>query len=364
MRTSLLMVAVVLAVGISGAAHGAERPHYDITLRVSPDAGTIEARVEITSPGASSFVLGRDLALTRVLADDVRNTVREQPPHATDGTREVILSGSIPTRLVVEYAGPIRAESYPRLVSQVNAVRPTLVELASYVAWYPRLPHAGSFTFRLVADLPEGFVTVTNARAATDPVTRDDRVTTEWLSRGPVSDIALVAAKGLRTYTRPGDNSAAVEVYASTLPAAYVESMASDISSTLGLLTAFAGAPPPEDLVRVVYSPRPGWGYVRPPLIVVSEESAALAMDRRDGRARDLRYIAHEVAHYWWHLADTNTPEDWINEGLAEYSALLVSRTLFGTEFADALLEDYRQRSENGTTSLGDSRNRQRVARS
>jgi hypothetical protein len=102
--------------------------------------------------------------------------------------------------------------------------------------------------------------------------------------------------------------------------------------------------------VRVVYSPRPGWGYVRTPLIVVSEESALAGRRQKFGRARDLRYVAHEVAHYWWHMADTGTPADWLNEGLAEYSAFLVAGELVGREFADLLLEEYRERSATSAT--------------
>ena len=55
------MLAVILAVGVTGAANGAERPHYDVRVRLDPDAGTLDAHVEITAPGTTSFVLGRDL---------------------------------------------------------------------------------------------------------------------------------------------------------------------------------------------------------------------------------------------------------------------------------------------------------------
>jgi aminopeptidase N len=49
----------------------------------------------------------------------------------------------------------------------------------------------------------------------------------------------------------------------------------------------------------------------------------------------------HEVAHYW-SRADTRTADDWINEGLAEFSALLVSEQTAGKEFADLLLNEYK----------------------
>jgi hypothetical protein len=126
--------------------------------------------------------------------------------------------------------------------------------------------------------------------------------------------------------------------------------MKNDLATAVGALVEITGAPLPLDLVRVVYSPRPGWGYVRRPLIVVSEEAARAARADRFGRARDLRYVAHEVAHCWWQMADASTPDDWINEGLAEYSAFLASGRIFGAEFAEALLADYRLRSATSAT--------------
>lgn len=59
------------------------------------------------------------------------------------------------------------------------------------------------------------------------------------------------------------------------------------------------------------------------------------------GYARDLRLNIHEIAHYW-SMADANTPDDWLNEGLAEYSALLVSEKILGKGFYEQLLKEYR----------------------
>lgn len=50
----------------------------------------------------------------------------------------------------------------------------------------------------------------------------------------------------------------------------------------------------------------------------------------------------HEVAHFWWHLADVNR-EDWLNEGLAEFSALRMSAKQFGPERRKELLTQFLQ---------------------
>jgi hypothetical protein len=126
--------------------------------------------------------------------------------------------------------------------------------------------------------------------------------------------------------------------------------MAHDIARAVEETVEIIGAPSPTDLVRVVYAPRAGWGYVRTPLIIVSGEQARTLAGVPSGAARDLRYLAHEVAHYWWHTADMSGPEDWINEGLSEYSAYLVSRRIAGDAFGQSLLDEYRDRSASSTT--------------
>jgi aminopeptidase N len=63
-----------------------------------------------------------------------------------------------------------------------------------------------------------------------------------------------------------------------------------------------------------------------------------LTPDGLEDPVRAFRWIAHELAHLWWCRADVRTWEDWLNESLAEYSALLAVRERFGDAAADGLL--------------------------
>jgi hypothetical protein len=331
------------------AAVATERPEYAIRIRIEPPAGTIDGLVEISSPGTSRFVLSRDLRIRRVLADGRPAAFDEPSSPPEESTREVIVSGPAASRLTIEYGGTIRRDSYSPVVSLVSMVRPDLVELASYAGWYPRLAPFRSFSFQLALDLPAGFVPVTNGRELPPRASAHGREITTWRFDGPASDIVVVAAPRLRqsAVTR---GAGSVEVFAAALPQKYVDAMIEDVAAAIDAASALTGAPRPAGPVRIVYSPRPGWGYVRQPLIVVSEENALAAQSQEFGAARDLRYITHEVAHYWWHFADTSAPDDWINEGLAEYTAFIVAGKLHGAAFASRLLEDYRERSENSAT--------------
>ena len=345
LRWALALAVAVLALATL-RVEAAERPAYDLRVRLDPALGAIDAHVDISHPGSSTFLLARDLTIRRIVADGVP-TRFEEGVSDTGGARAVTVPGPPPNHLVVEYAGLLRPGSFPRLTSQVNMVGPALVELASYVTWYPRFPACGAFTFRLITDAPVAFDTVANGRLLREEEGPVGRRVSEWTSYSAASDITIVSAPGLHPAS-PARDGTQVEIYSTSLPADYVDAMTKDVSAAVRYLQRTAGASSASDPVRIVYSPRPGWGYVRQPLIVVSEENARAATSQPFGRARDLRYLAHEVAHYWWHQADAATPEDWINEGLAEYSALLACRTIVGAEFADVLVAEYAERSASG----------------
>lgn len=339
-----------LALGSSTSASAqppVAHPRLEIEAVVDPATHGLKCKALIRDAGVGSFSLARSLTIARLTVDGKPARYRREPGMA--GTEDrVSLESASGRELAVEYSGRILAEAYPPLTRQANMVSQTLVELASYVGWYPRLEGGGAFEFQLTVDVPVGFVTVTNGRLQSEK-TVGARERTTWTSFTPTSDVLLLAAPGLRkTETVRGDVT--VEVYGTRLPEDYLASMRGDLVRALGFLSEAIGAPSPTRLVRVVYSPRPGWGYVRTPLIVVSENGALAQRGEPFGPARDFRYIAHEIAHYWWHLGDTATPEDWINEGFSEYMALLASEAIVGKEFARELQQEYVERSQSSAT--------------
>jgi hypothetical protein len=351
-RSSIGFVAFApwLALGSSGPASAqppVAHPRLEIEAVVDPVSHGLRCKALIRDAGVGSFSLARGLTVERLTADGKPARYRRESAEA--GTEDRVSVESAPGReLAIEYSGRILAEAYPPLTSLVNKVSEGLVELASYVGWYPKLEGAGAFEWQLTVDVPVGFVTVTNGRLESEK-TLGARERTTWTSLTPTSDVLLLAAPGLRrSETVRGDVT--VEVYGTRLPEDYLASMRGDLVRALDLLSETIGAPSPTRLVRVAYSPRPGWGYVRTPLIVVSEDGALAQRGEPFGPARDFRYIVHEVAHYWWHLADAGSPEDWINEGFSEYMALLASEAIVGKEFVRELQQEYLERSQSSAT--------------
>jgi hypothetical protein len=66
--------------------------------------------------------------------------------------------------------------------------------------------------------------------------------------------------------------------------------------------------------VSIVLAPRSGPGYARKNFIVITQ--------LRDTASAPLTYfLCHEVSHFWSSGANASGPENWINEGFAEYVA-------------------------------------------
>ncbi|MBN2411019.1 hypothetical protein JXQ31_04950 [candidate division KSB1 bacterium] len=312
-------------------------PFYRLDVRVEPSSGKIECNVNIRPAPDSCFYLDGDLQINRIKAGG------EEVPFRRESSSKVVMDGLKHDNLQIEYSGFLN-----NVMSGVNMVNPDLVELALYATWFPILEGGALFEFELNADLPSDFITITNGRLQ-QKRQYDNRMLTAWVSFKPGFDIVLLASPHLRQVSE-NQNNTNVEIYYSKLPRDYILAKKDSLISGMAQFTTFYGPPRVKGHLRYVYSPRSGWGYSRIPLFVVSEEYALSLLQEEFGQARDFHGAAHEMAHFWWSIAPTNTPDDWINEGLAEYSGFRLSEACFGREFADLLVREYREHAAASET--------------
>lgn len=317
--------------------------HYVLNVTFNPDSGYIYSKTEIHNPADSCFLIAKCMKIHSVIADGKSVRFRLKPSALSPNSSELSVS-VIPEKITITYSGQIRASDYNMNISSRNMVCKELIELSDYIDWYPRVLNSGPFEYLIRLDLPSEFVTVTNLKPA-DRSAKGHRMITTWKSFDKSYGVTLVAAPGLKR-TVSEANGSTVEIYYDRLPESYADSLKRDLCRSVQLLTDLFGHYKKASLVRIVYSPRPAGGYARSPLLLVSEKYALEQMGSEFGYARDLRLDIHEIAHNW-SRADVNTPDDWINEGLAEFSAFLVSEELAGKPFADMLLKEYREIVQN-----------------
>ena len=359
----LFTVMILCSVFISALAQ--EKPLvtlYHLSARIDPDKSSICGIVEITNPKGLSFIIAKSLQIRKVVSDGHEVTFNQKPSQFNANSSEVTIQGVVPANLIIVYSAVILDEDFPKTVSSINMIKPGLIELSDQINWYPVMKNNQPFRCKLDIDLPGGYVSVTNLFLESQDSARD-RVLTSWESVRPVYGITLVASPGFRQ-SEFSENGQKVEIYYNKLPATYIDSMKTNLFRSMSLLTEMFGSHGAESLVRVIYSPRAAGAYARAPLIVVSENYAMEERSHEFGPARDFRLNTHEIAHYW-SRADAGSTNDWINEGLAEYSALLVSEEIIGKKFSDMMVAEYNDIVSNTPTTYsivltpGDSRDRE-----
>ncbi len=311
---------------------------YNVSVRIDPVMNLIESRTEIQNPGDSCFIITRSLKINRIIADGRNIQFQQVPSQSSDNSIEITVRTASPRNIIFEYSGQILPDSFPRSVSNLNMIRPGLVELSDYIDWYPRMKNYSPFNFELNLSMPASYLAVTNAGLSIQDF-KKSQVLTKWVSFSPVNRITLFAATDLKkAIIEKGGMT--VEIYYSKLPVSYVDSMKNSLLKAMELLTDLYGSTGSSSVVRLIYSPRPAGAYARAPIIFVSENYALEQLSQKYGMARDFRLNAHEIAHYW-SRASTSTPDDWLNEGLAEFSALLMAEKIIGHDFYKILLDEY-----------------------
>ncbi len=247
--------------------------------------------------------------------------------------------------------------------------------------WYPRASHDFTryeLTFRYPADLS---VVATGVRA-TDRTEGYERIT-KWRTPEPIRfagfnlgryqtvaldrggyHIEVCANRGMlpRPPAPPMLLPVAPPVYrhkdehpllpvplAPLNPAARMRDIAAHVSDALEFYASLFG---PAPIQKLTVAPIPGsFGQSFPGLVYLSTLSYMNKADRpapARGQYQDTFFSevldAHEVAHQWWGnlMAPASYHDEWISEGLADYSALMYLEKRKGVQAMDTVLDRYR----------------------
>jgi hypothetical protein len=161
--------------------------------------------------------------------------------------------------------------------------------------------------------------------------------------------IPIPPPPGQRQSRRPPDLMGVPVTAGIPNPASRLQQLASEISSAMEFMTAQFGPP---SLTTLTVSPIPGtFGQGFPGLIYLST-LAYLNPDDRPANARSLTQRvffsellhAHEAAHQWWGnlVTSESYQDDWIMEGLSNYSAIMFLEKRKGRGALEDVLNEYR----------------------
>jgi len=344
-RVVMLVVTVFAGSGALDAMGSAA--HYDLYLRLDPARQSIEVSGSFEWPAGDCgepmvLYLHKDMTVIRVVGGGLRSWVRHgfrpSPFFWMPDGRALILNftneGHEGSRRRVFFAYRGRITHWNEW--SANVLTPEWTELGVYLPWFPTHPDCGPFTFHLEVERVAGIEIRSTGEAKQD----GGRLVFE--GQDPTSDIVVAASPGLKTrgFETPGCQ---VWVHHVTLSTPTVEQIADDVSWIFGRFRSwFSGSV--RGRITLLQSMRErGGGYARRGFISLGGLDDEGYRGNREGYQR---YLSHELSHLWWHRAPTSTWEDWLNEGFAEYSALLVIRERFGEEAFQRRLHEKRENSK------------------
>ncbi|MGO4958289.1 M1 family aminopeptidase [Luteococcus sp. Sow4_B9] len=292
----------------------------ELWVRIDPESGDLSAEAELT--GFEGFFLHRDLDVTSS-SPGVQIEVSADVSVHLDRAHGYRITGGDKVRL--SYSGSLPSE----MADGTNVLTSDVAELSIYSAWYPVPLDLGSFTWRLHLDLPSGWTFVSNGAPGEGGSLVHD-------GTAAVGDIALAGARRF-VASRLADGVELVTC-GSVGDAAGV--LGPHIVESLSLLKSWYGEPDGLSHGRVVVTERGGYAYSRMPTVFASAEMAERLT------ARTVHTLGHELAHFWWNIAPVHGYDDWLNEALAEYSALRLTEELCGADASDKIVRGYQLEAE------------------
>ena len=322
--------------------------HYDLRLEIDPRTSFIAVSGSLAyhSPQhqlqRASFYLHRQLNISRlegrrVLGYQYEPNQEELPSFLPQASiLDIYFNpplGKEETALIqFDYQGNIT--DWP--VESANVITTDWSELGRYLPWFPMQYNGtpSSLTFTLKVKCPAGY----QVSSYGNYTLADGNWFFNWPH--PTNDIVVAVGTSLEPRLYESETN---HVYfaSSTFSEAASTQLGEEMLWILDRLSGWYGPTRPSDFT-LIESPRAlGGSYARRSLIVLSGLNE---LDYLNQREPYLRYLAHEAAHTWWWEAPTDSWEDWLNESLAEYSAMLAIRERYGTETFDRFMSYKRER--------------------
>ena len=151
----------------------------------------------------------------------------------------------------------------------------------------------------------------------------------------PLIDMAFVAAPRIDATTSPSTT-----VYHVNADSTIVNRIVTTSAACVDYLNQRYSARGPLPHAKMVLAPRNGPGYARKNYIVITD----IAKSPADAVGR---FICHELAHYWSSGAVSSGPENWLNEGLAEFVSARFVRATYGEEAYQKILQQWMEAAKD-----------------
>ncbi|MFO7827653.1 MAG: M1 family aminopeptidase [Bacteroidales bacterium] len=314
-------------------------PHYEIHLSIDPQAqeieidGSLELNLSHVNDDTLTFYLDRGMDVTSfklnrkdiAIIDTSQSDNRFMPL-----ARKIFIDISALSQedkistIAFSYHGKVG--ELPEIYA--NRIGAQWTEMGLYYPWFPfSINQMSSFTYNLFVEAPDQYEIFGLGSL------EKKNGYTEISNNLPTSDIVVCLSKDVKVNSSEiGENK--LKIFYHSFDYTMVQDVAESITMMMGQYKDWFGNKN-NDICLIESRRETGGGYARTGGVVLSGlDSGKFYKDI----IRYENYFAHEFAHLWWHKANVNTWEDWINESFAEYSALMIIRKKHGQEVFDNII--------------------------
>ncbi|MFB9372492.1 hypothetical protein ACFFUB_00825 [Algimonas porphyrae] len=316
-------------------AHAADRADLDYTgsIQFMPETGQLTAgwTIQVLDSDLDTITFGLSAALgtAAVSGADVMSVTTTLDPRFDGAIRAYqvdlgAVDGDRPRRVRFAYSGPLfdPEPSFP-----INTLNSNKVELTVDSFWFP-------FDLRFDSDLTANLGVRIDGEWSGVGVDQVERVDQGFRirQRDPALDIAFSLLSNSQIVT--SDDYIIHD--ARREPGTKIDDLTQALEICTTYLNDMAGSAGPLPKASILVTDRAEGGYSRGTLIALTDIENETDTDLQ-------KFICHELAHFWSH-ANAGGAENWINEGVAEYIALMGVRHAMGEAVYAAYLGDYAER--------------------
>lgn len=363
MKTTLYLLILQALIFTACSTENAETefgvPHYEIYLDIQPEKnyikveGTFKLNPSLLSTDSLGFYLDKKLVIhnfsfgrrTKALIDTAKSDNRFIPE-----ARKVYFKLKEGQRnrskatVFFSYEGEL--SQLPKFYANVTSASWT--EIGLYLPWFPlTYPEPGNFTYCVEVSADKKYTVVGLGKNES----KDGKTVLSSLS--PTNDIVVCLSPDIQVFNKSmGRNN--LKIVHKQFPDSMLHKMSNDIADMMSGFNERFGALD-MDLCIIETQRAEGGGYARTGGLVLGDISAE---NYSRQQVAYHRYFAHELAHLWWKKAPVNSWEDWLNEGFAEYCALISLKHRFGKEVYDDYISSRMEKMKGTQAIWGFDRNR------
>lgn len=315
-----------------------EYPHYDIKLKIDPLSRVIDVEGTLfiadpeDLPGEMFFYLDKGLdirsfALNKT-QDLIQGTTTSDNRFLPAAAKLIMDKDAFSQAETIEIAFSYGGELSELPAYFANTISGEWTEMGLYYPWFPYHPEITLFTYDLEIEIDPSYRVF-----GMGEVNRSDA---GWKIENdtPTNDIVVCASEDMELKQRQIADDV-ISIYHHDLTDTLLTRMQGDLTSIITNFNGWFGSKS-QNITLVESKRRKGGGYARIGGVFLGGFNPDDYLERNEHYHR---YFAHELAHLWWFKAGTNSWEDWLNEGFAEYSALMVVREVFGEDAFTARLK-------------------------